>query len=396
MFKAQRDYRINLRKYRLFYWPLLLPVALLIALFNKISPVPFKIYPIRVERVGQMAANQEEYLCRLDMGLYPKEFRIFVYRDKPSNGVLLDILKQAMPINNLFLPLFDICHKLGGMGVTSMAINDLHGDDESHFTDVTKQHFFLSDEQLKQARKEYQALGLDPDKPFIPILGRDPAYLDSIGEPTFDDNKRNVDINTYVKAIEYMAERFTVLRIGSVVKMPLKCSHPNVFDYSFSGKRSELLDIYFTYKCHFFMSCGTGLDALSSWCFRLPVLLVNFIPPSLTSNLRKNSVVILKKYWLDKENRYLTLSELFENGMGYVYDGATLRENGITVHDNTPEEILEACKEMIARLDGTWVETPEDVEMQEQFWNTYTKYKDVKHSVKVGTVFLRENPYYRS
>lgn len=391
--QKQPEYRINLHPYRALYWPMLLPVALLLALFNKISPVPFKIYALRVDRVGQMVGNQEELLCHLELGLLPREFRVFIHRDRPCNRVVLAMLRRVLPIHNCFLPLFDVCHKLGGLGVSSMEWHKVPGCDSQHMIARTKQHFHFSEEEEKQAREECRGLGVDPDAPFIPVLVRDNAYLQSIREPTDLDSYRNCDIDTFIPALEYLADRHRVIRMGSVVKDPLKSDHPNILDYSLSGKRTELLDVYLSAKCRFFFSTGTGLDAVTDMAFRLPVLWVNFIPALAATAMKSSFVMIPKKYWHVAEQRYLTLSELFESGIGRMCTPRELNPRGVVVHDNTSEEILDAAREMEARLDGTWVETKEDAIRQEQFWSHFKRQSSKNICVgKIGAAFLRQNP----
>lgn len=392
--QPQPEYRINLRPYRLFYFPFLLPIALLWAIFNKLSPTPIKIYPIRVDRIGQMIANHEQFLAELEHGLYPKEYRIFVHRDRPSNSVMLDILKRTLNIKQAFLPLFDVCHKLGGLGITSMEIHNISGRDPLQLCFKTPQHFHLSDKEIQEGKRQCRELGIDPEAPIIPVLGRDSTYLSSIKEPTDEDSYRNVDINTYIPAMQHLAKRFQVVRMGSVVKDALQISHANIWDYSLSGKRTELLDVYLSATCRFFLSCGTGLDAIA-WCFRLPVLNVHYIPPSYAPIHKQGSMFILKKYWHTVEKRYLKLSELLETGIGEMFTPRELSPLNIVIHDNTPDEILEAVIEMEGRLDGTWEETEEDRELQERFWTHFRKQSD-KHVIvsRIGASYLRNNPFW--
>lgn len=393
--QPQPQYRINLRWYRLFYWPILLPVALLLALFNKVSPVPFKIYPIRVDRVGQMAANQEDFLCELEQGLHPKEYRVFVHRDRPSNGVLLDMLKRVMPIHNIFLPLFDVCHKMGGLGVSSMNIHKFSGHDPNKLICNSPQHLHFSEEEEKEARRQCATIGITPDRPFVPVMGRDSTYLEKIGEPTDPLSYRNVDINTFVPAMEYLGDKYKVIRMGSVVRDKLQSNHPNVIDYSLSGSRTELLDVYLSAKCHFFMTVGTGLDAIASWNFRRPVLYINFLPISYLPLGQLGSLFILKKYWNATEKRYMTLSELLTTGLGEVFSSKILTPQNIFVHDNSPEEILEVAKEMEARVTGSWVETKEGAALQRQFNDTFMKLSPQNRAPGIiGTSYLKNNPFW--
>ena len=393
--QKQPEYRINLRPYRIFYFPLLLPVALLLALFNKVSPVPFRIYVLRVDRIGQMAGNQEEFMCELDHGLRPREFRVFVHRDRPSNAVLLEMQKRVLPIHNVFLPLFDVCHKFGGLGVSTMELAGITGRDPLHLTPRTGSHLSFTSEEVRRAHEEIRGLGLDPEKPLIPVMGRDSAYLSSIKEPTDTDSYRNVDINTYVPAMEYLADRFQVLRMGSVVKGKLETSHPNICDYSLSGKRSELLDVYIPANCHFFLSCGTGLDAIT-WCFQLPVIFANYIPVSYFPDIKPHCFMIFKKYWHVKEKRYLTLSELLKSDVSEMYTPREMTPLDLVVHDNTPEELIDIVREVEARLDGTWEETEEDRRLQERFRKVYAAHHPEGREVhaRVGAAYLRDNPFW--
>lgn len=393
--QKQPEYRINLRPYRILYWPFMLPLALLLALFNKLSPVPFKIYAIRVDRIGQMSGNQEEFLCELDLGMHPREYRVFVHRDHPSNAILLGMFKRVMPIRQIFLPLFDVCHKLGGLGVSSMMLTGYAGADWKHLTAQTDRHIEFNEEENEEARRQCHALGINPDSPFVPVLGRDSFYLSQLGEPTDVDSYRNVDINTFTPAMEFLANRFQVMRMGSVVKDKLQTSHPNIIDYSLSGKRSELLDVYLPAKCHFFLSCGSGIDAITKLNFRRPVLYVNYIPPIYAPNTKANSMIILKNYWKPSENRYLNLSELLAMDIAHMHTPRELNPLGIVIHDNSPEDILDVVREMTARLDGTWKETPEEKNHQIQFWSHFKKHSpDHICAGHIGAKFLKDNPHW--
>lgn len=394
MAKAPRPkYRINLRPYRILYFPVLVPVALLLALFNKISPIPFKIYNLRVERIGQMAGNQEEIICELELGELPREFRVFVHKDHPSNAVLQRMQERALPFRQAFLPLFDVCHKFGGLGVSSSDLHDITGRDPKQLIPKTKQHIDFTAEEEEKARQECRDAGIDPNRPFVSVLGRDPSYLQHVGEPTNDDSYRNVDINTFIPALEYLAGTQQVVRLGSVVRQKLNTGHPDIIDYSNSGKRTELLDVYLSARCRFFFSVGTGLDSIAACCFRLPVLYVDYIPFNYACQLKPNAIFIPKKFWHIEEKRYLTFTEILTSDVKDLYTPSTLNPLGIAVHDNTPEEILDAAREMDQRLAGTWQETDEDRDRQQRFWALYRKHTtDFPCEARIGTAFLRDNP----
>lgn len=392
--QARPTYRIDLRKYRILYFPILLPVALLLALFNKISPVPFKIYLLRVERVGHLSSNQEQLLCELDLGLHPKEFRFFVHRDKPSNLVLYTMLDRVIHFRQWLLPLYDVCQKLGGLGVSDTSLHNIQGRDPLQLIEKTQQHIDFTSEELAEAYRDCEALGVDPEKPFVSVLGRDTAYLELIKEPTDNASYRNVDINTFVPALEYLADTHQVVRLGSIVKDRLNTRHPGIIDYPFTDHKTEMLDVFLSAKCRFFISVGTGLDAIAAYNFRLPVLYVNYIPIQYLTELKGNAICIFKKLWNTKENRYYALSEILNSEMQHYDTPSQLDPLNVAVHDNTEEEILAVTREMNERLNGTWQNNDEDEVLQERFWSKFRDiYGDFPCEARIGTDFLRQNQY---
>ena len=66
-------------------------------------------------------------------------------------------------------------------------------------------------------------------------------------------------------------------------------------------------------------------------------------------------------------------------------------EGDIEIVKNTAEEISEVALEMYQRLNGTWIETDEDIELQ----NRFKKLRDavpkwqVQEGVRIGADFLR-------
>ncbi len=58
-------------------------------------------------------------------------------------------------------------------------------------------------------------------------------------------------------------------------------------------------------------------------------------------------------------------------------------------HIDTDDEILAACNEMEARLNGTWISTEEDEVLQQKYWRLIC---DSGHNGgRIGAQFLGEN-----
>ena len=186
---------------------------------------------------------------------------------------------------------------------------------------------------------------------------------------------RDSDISTYVKAAEALAEMgYTVFRMGAIVKEPLISKHPRVIDYATNGMRTEFLDIFLGAHCTFCVSTGSGWDSVPT-IFRRPIMLVNHLPVFTASNLTLR-VTIYPKLLADKDSSStLSLQELTEKLLAttdshMIYRDkfgealTDLRNVGIEIRDLRSEELVEAVTEMAQRVEGTFVETPEQKEMQ--------------------------------
>ena len=73
-------------------------------------------------------------------------------------------------------------------------------------------------------------------------------------------------------------------------------------------------------------------------------------------------------------------------------------KKNITLIDNTPEEIKEACIEMVERLNGNWISNDDEENLQKKFWSIYQSEKKYngwvyhgKIKARIGTSFIRTN-----
>ena len=175
---------------------------------------------------------------------------------------------------------------------------------------------------------------------------------------------RDSDISTYVKAAEALAEMgYTVFRMGAIVKEPLISRHPRVIDYATNGMRSEFLDIFLGAHCTFCVSTGSGWDSVPT-IFRRPVMFVNHLPFFAASAITL-PITIYPKLLADKDSSStLSLKELTLRNLATPHNSAAYEDAGVEIRDLSSEELVEAVTEMAQRVEGTFVETPEQKEMQ--------------------------------
>jgi putative glycosyltransferase (TIGR04372 family) len=194
---------------------------------------------------------------------------------------------------------------------------------------------------------------------------------------------------TYLPSTNRLTESgLAVLRMGQFVEQ--RISNPTnkgVIDYA-SLYRSEFGDVWLLGNCKFAISGnGTGFYWISAAMNR-PVVATDLPSPQKTSYgpndiflpllaLSRSSKELLPFSWLIENTEWASNRELIEGDIQIV--------------KNTAEEITEVVLEMNQRIDGTWVETDEDIELQERFKKLRQGQPPwkVQQSVRIGADFLR-------
>ena len=152
----------------------------------------------------------------------------------------------------------------------------------------------------------------------------------------------------------------------------MKISHPRIIDYATNGMRSDFMDIYLGAKCEFCITTGMGLDAIP-YIFRRPMVYVNMVPFGLLCTYRKEFISLTKMHVSKEEGRRLTISEIFNRGVGFCLNTSGYESEGIRLIENAPEEIRDVVIEMIERLNDTWEAHADDEALQRRFRKLFPK-----------------------
>lgn len=264
----------------------------------------------------------------------------------------------------------------------------------------TVQYFRLTQKEKQEAQYKKEMMGLQGS--FVCVSCRDAAYLETI-LPTIDchyHDFRDSDINKFASSADYLSRKgISVVRMGRFVKN--RVEFDNCIDYA-NDYYDELLDIILAKDCKFYVGDSSGIVWLPMVLNR-PIALRNWIPVFLDSETlpyNPHNLLIFKKYFSKNENRFLSVKEMMEIEKKVKYNGNLYEQYGIEVVENSEEEILDLVMEMNARLDGEWIETPEDIELQEKYQRIYKEWFTKQHykesamlRIKVGTLFLRKNAF---
>ena len=346
---------------------ILLPFALItvtgFALFRPL--ILIQIHKVIDWRIGHFATNSEiTRLKTIDYNNHhaKKLLTIYYFGSKiPSNNFLREIWNQNLPS----------VHGHWGWLLNAITSKLANMNSSTDSTNIDLSGLLLSENKPILALKRKHRSEIDLIKnlcngdSFVCLNVRDSDFMSATRKRDMSyHNYRDSNISTYVKAAEALAEMgYTVFRMGAIVKEPLISKHPRVIDYATNGMRTEFLDIFLGAHCTFCISTGSGWDSVAT-IFRRPIMFVNNLPVFAASAITL-PITIYPKLLADKDSSgTLSLKELTKRNLVTPHNSAAYADAGVEIRDLSSEELVEAVTEMAQRVKGTFVETPEQKEMQ--------------------------------
>jgi putative glycosyltransferase (TIGR04372 family) len=259
----------------------------------------------------------------------------------------------------------------------------------------TRPHVAFTEYEAREARRQLMAAGHDPLARHVCVLVRDPAYQHLVVPGDHSNNDfRDSDVAKFLPAMRWLAEQgMKVYRMGAVVREPLGESNPAIVDYATNGMRTELLDIWLSATCEFFISTGTGLDGVAN-VFRRTRVFVD-LGQLIGLNLSFDTVSIPKLLRHEADGRLLTLRESVDAGALSFVDTADLAIRGLGFRGNTPGEILAVVREVHERRTGSWQPRPDEDDLQQRMLAALPESMKAGGVIgRVGYDFLRSNPWW--
>lgn len=370
-------------------------VSPVVALIRLLKPlVLIRLGALVSNRIGHFTMNSEVFLCRRDAGMHPRRSIDIFYHLKPvCNQQLRKMWERVLFVTPLAEPVDKLNRLIPGYEdhvVPLQADRDIHG-----LMAQTQPHTNFTQAEEEQARAEFRRLGIKEGTPWVCFHARDSAYLNRI-EPARDwryHDCRNSSINNYIEAAEELSRRgYYAIRMGSVVEKDLPVTgNPGIIDCT-GPRRNDFLDIYLPAKCRFFLAGNSGLAAVSE-TFRRPIAWANMRILSVDS-MNPKDLFIPKHWWLIEEERFLTLREILGSRLTKFDNTEEYAAAGIELVENTPDEIKELAIEMDERLNGTWLATDQDEELQKCFWSLFKSTGPHAIRPQIAARFLRRHPEY--
>ena len=378
----------------------LLLSALPLVIIRILRPViVIRFGQLRSFRIGGYIGLAENYLSERDIGMHKGRYVdvFFHHTEAICNYQLKKMWDRTIRVIQISWAIDRLNRVIPGGKIHTIPWPVYSDQDDNFVLHRTKPHLRFTQEEIKEGEAALSQMGITPGVPFVCFHARDWTYEVDLGAIRIDETTTpaNSDINTYLPAIEKLTRKgFYGLRMGAVVERPIVTTNPMVIDYA-SKFRTDLLDLYLSARCSFFLGSTSGIVGIPM-AFRRPTIHANFVSMQhfriFPFHWQPHDLWIPKKFWLRDESRFMTMSEILRS-LDDIFAGLWWqRETGIELVDNSPEEIMDVSMEMAARLDGTWQTTKEDEELQHKFWNLADPEGDYKfpHS-RIGAKFLRDH-----
>ncbi len=210
-------------------------------------------------------------------------------------------------------------------------------------------------EEHERGRAQLAAMGLGRQDWFVCFHARDATAPG--GQRTA---YKRAGIESYRLAVQAITERGGfAMRMGADATAAIPDWGPRVIDYA-RRWRSDFMDVYLCAHARFFLGSSAGLAYLAV-AFNVPVATANLVPLSNPPQSARDRFI---PKLLCRAGQPLKFDQVMALGL-FEADGARLQTAGITVQDNSPDDIRDLCLDM---LDG---ESPAALALQTAYRERY-------------------------
>ena len=233
-----------------------------------------------------------------------------------------------------------------------------------------------------------EQLGLPKDAWFVCVHVREGGFS-PVDESV--QAHRNGSITAIIPAAEaIVAQGGWVVRVGDPSMAPLPAL-PGVIDYAHHPLKSERLDVVLCARARFILGNTSGI-ALVGTIFGTPCAIANIIPVS-TLWFRPEDISIPKLLWSNSQHRYLTFAEAMAAPLANFRYASLYASSDIRVDENSAEDIRDLALEMLAGLNGNFIETETDKNAWSQIKHYFLPHHLGHDScARIAASFIRKHP----
>ncbi len=330
-------------------------------IFSIILIYPFfkiKIFEIETRAIGHFSRCIDIFLSEIEAGIHPKKRTLYICftNKRIANNFLIKKWKEKfIIIPRIILEPIYLFFKKIPLGFLFLAqyrdwrthnswkrpwqIYDLHG-----VLNEKKKNLNFSEKEKIEGIKFLEKNGVAINN-YIGLILRSPKYyFENKISPVEKKNLRDSDLKNFSLAVEHLSKKnYKILNFGH---KDTSQKIDNLIMYNNSDEKNDFNDIFLPYHCSFIISSGLGLD-------NIPLLnrrkryLVNFSQIFAFWIIDGDVELMIPKKFknLDTE-KFIPFSEVLNLNLSNCNYLEDLNKRGYDCVSNTPEEILEAIKEI--------------------------------------------------
>jgi putative glycosyltransferase (TIGR04372 family) len=350
---------------------LFLPLAVLIRLIRPLLLV--RVGFVLRHKIGHCPMEAEAYLLERAAGIQPRRALDLCYFDYGTDGQTANLFAEHLVRRHLrvhrWVEWLAAANKmLPGADRHRITV---HFRDRQEFADTQSllarfpPQIVLNDAEKALGRSLLRDMGVPPDGRFVCFHVREPGYWSARKEGIGDASDfRNASVVNFEAAMLAAAERgYFAIRLGATEGMPLSIAHPRVIDYP-RGHRNEFMDVFLAAECDLMVSTASGLDTIAYFSHR-PIVFVDLSSWGWEYvGLPQPFLCIFKKF--RRAGRLMTFGEVIDMKAEEFTVSRQFAEAGITLEENSADEIEAAVEEMLDRLEGKDRTTAADRERQDR------------------------------
>jgi len=250
----------------------------------------------------------------------------------------------------------------------------------THLTSTSNPFLKIPERGKPEVEQLLSDLGVPNNGWYICLHNREAGY-----SPIDDKahNFRNASISNFEIAIDFIAELGGfVVRMGDSSMQKIK-SNSQVIDYANSEFRSPENDLILAANCRFFLGNSSGLLVVAA-AQGIPCVGVNLAPAGAAKFWGPSDIAVPKIYRKVSDDTIISFGQVFDSKLADFRFESEFAKAGVYLQENSPDEILEACREMIERLEEVSMSS-QDEDLQDRFLglfkeNNYSYFSKTKFS----------------
>ena len=242
----------------------------------------------------------------------------------------------------------------------------------------------LSNQEIQHGKQALAAMGIPREAWYACLHVRSSGFKPS--HEALQDTL-NADVATYDLAIDAIVARGGwVIRMGDP-SMPALPARNGVVDYAHSPQKADWMDIFLCGTCWFYVGTSSGLAYVPN-LFGIPCVFTNWFPTG-TRPLNGTDIFIPKLHCYDRDNDFVPFAESLAPPLGHIHSRPTLRDLGVSLKDNTREDLRDVVIEMMDRLEAKAVYTATDRTLLARFETVAAQSRSFGNA-RIGREFIRK------